>query len=51
MDYKKNNYALQEETARADFLKWNQRDLIERFDLEFDNDFMYIDFFNERHRV
>ena len=45
------NYTIQAESARVDFLKWDQGEMIKRFDLEADEHFMYISFFGEKHSI
>ena len=46
-----NNYTTQAESARVDFLKWDQEKMIKRFNLKADDHFMYIDFFREMHSI
>jgi hypothetical protein len=46
-----NNYAIQAESARLDFIKYDQNTMINRFGLDFDDKFMYIKFFEEGHSI
>ena len=46
-----NNYSIQAESARADFIKWDQGEIIKRINLKADDHFMYIDFFREKHSI
>ncbi len=48
---KPNNYAVQAERARELFLGYEQSGLIAKRGLEFDEEFIYIDFFRERHSI
>lgn len=45
------NYAIQAESARAAFIKYDQEKMIRRFGLEHDDAFLYIDFFGKRHSI
>ena len=51
MSERKSNYDIQADTARELFTKWDQVHMISRFDLEHDNDFLYIDFFSDKHKI
>ena len=39
------------ESARTEFLSWNQDTMLRREGIEFTNDFIYIDFFGERYSI
>ena len=45
------NYTKQAESAREYFLKWDQAEMIRRFNLEHDGEFLYIDFFGEPYSI
>lgn len=45
------NYTKTAKSSRARFLGYDQRNMIRRFDLEHNDDFMYISFFNQRHSI
>ena len=51
MSERTNNYSKQAESARIDFLKWNQDEMIRRFGLLHDDDKLYINFFNDAHII
>jgi hypothetical protein len=51
MAEKTNNYLIQAESARIEFLKWDQTTMISRFSLDNDSSFLYIPFFGERHSI
>jgi hypothetical protein len=51
MNARTNNYALQQEYARVEYLKWDQSDMIARFGLRHDDAFLYVTFFNREYRV
>ncbi len=51
MDRMEGNYKKQVEMARGLFLQWDAGEIARRFDLEADGDFLYVNFFHQRHRV
>ena len=51
MTERKSNYELQAESVRELFLQWDQAEMIERFDLRYDEMSLYIEFFRETFAV
>ena len=46
-----NNYEVQAQTARAIFLKWDQKKLTSRLGIDSDDNFIFISFFDERYSI
>ena len=51
MSHRTSNYTKQAESAREYFLKWDQAEMIRRFGLTHDENFLYIGFFNEPYSI
>ena len=51
LEKKRDNYLIQVESAKTYFLEYNQNNMIERFKLDSDENFIYINFFHERHGI
>ena len=51
MEQSVSNYARQAVAVRQEFLRWDQADMIARFSLEHDGDFLYLPFFTQPYRI
>lgn len=51
MDKRKNNYQIQVMQAKRRFLTYDQRELITRCGLQFDNDYLYVTMLSEPYRI
>lgn len=47
----RDNYEIQKEAAKKYFLKFDQEELIRKYDLECDADHLYVDFVGERYEI
>lgn len=46
-----NNYEITKEKSRPEFLKYDQEEMIRRFGLEHDEEYLYLDFCGDRYRI
>lgn len=47
----KSNYEIQAEKAKLEFIKWNHEKIAKKFNLEYDDNYLYIYFFCQKYRL
>lgn len=48
---RESNYTMQKELAKSDFMKWDQQPMIDKFQLEYDDSYLYINFLAGHYRI
>ena len=48
---RKSNYEIQADKCKLEFINWNHEDIAKKFNLKYDNSYLYIYFFSQKYRL